>query len=154
MRGRRTPEICSGEFLELLNTMVTTTSAALMVALPQDISVQQKHLLVREFNAGAGHILFYFTLKLSQCRDNHGCCSSLPTGMKLSPAQLAALALRLQTHIPVSGSCSRLPFGIWLRGGCRAPTSSRRRLARCAALCPPCASHPAAIARLKANTGT
>jgi hypothetical protein len=65
MKGMRAAELSAGEFLEVFCGICNQTAAAMMLSLPADISAQERTALLKEYDAGASHVTFYFVLKLS-----------------------------------------------------------------------------------------
>ena len=61
----RAPDVAAGEFLELLMNLFTVTGASLLLILPTDISSAERKILIEEYDSGASHLSFYFTMKLT-----------------------------------------------------------------------------------------
>ena len=96
MRGLQCPEVANGEFLDPFVQLLHTTVAQVMLRLPHNVSEQQRHSLVAEFNAGANHLCFFFVLKLAHMGNAPAVLWCLPH----SDVQVAHGALRLVLGMP------------------------------------------------------
>ena len=65
MRGLRSPELCNGEFLEVVGRLSDRSAVQVLQVLPGDISPEMRASILQEFSAGRSHLCFYLALKLS-----------------------------------------------------------------------------------------
>ena len=63
------PEICCGDFFEVLVELFTVTIAKLLEKLPSGLSDQNRYACVMILERGRTHLLFVFTLKFGAALD-------------------------------------------------------------------------------------
>jgi hypothetical protein len=64
MRRRRCPELAAGDFMDELKRSLATTAAEVALGLPVELSAQERADILLDVEAGRGHLLFYFQMKL------------------------------------------------------------------------------------------
>ena len=68
MRGRRAPCLAAGQFMNNLAEIVAQSAAEVVAALPNDISQDERGLLLQDFERGRLHLVFAFSLRLAHWR--------------------------------------------------------------------------------------
>ena len=64
LRGRRLPELAAGDFFGMFVELCSTTAAAMLMALPSDLTRDERGKCFQNFERGRAHLLFTFQLKL------------------------------------------------------------------------------------------
>jgi hypothetical protein len=64
MRGRRLPEIATGDFMDTLAVKFDRSLAQLLQELPAGLTGHDRARLVHDYSQGRAHLMFQFVLKL------------------------------------------------------------------------------------------
>ena len=67
MRGRRLPELASGDFFKALMDFAYALAANLYVDLSAELEDTERMACIREFESGRAHLLMSLTMKLGHC---------------------------------------------------------------------------------------
>jgi hypothetical protein len=120
LRGRRAPCLAAGNFMGNLVEIVAETAAELVVVLPNDISQEQRAVLLRDFERGRQHLVFAFSLRLAHWRVSPWCIYGCAHGNYvtaryyvkecLTLASTHSLFRRLQTE-PIKSEAQRFVDG-------------------------------------------
>ena len=63
LRGCRGPDLAAGKFMDVLRTLGDRSASHLLTSLPRDVSLQERAVLLREFELGRAHLLFVLSLR-------------------------------------------------------------------------------------------
>ena len=68
MRGRRLPEVASGDFMGNMESLLANMMARALLVIPASMSEALRTGLLQDLSAGRSHLVFQFTLKLAAMR--------------------------------------------------------------------------------------